>query len=83
MSPKGHITHARRHDLGHITLVQYAPVLVCEFFTSVQFNSIFFINFNSPSSLQSDGAHKLILKSSASLRRFFQRLSRKKGLGQN
>ena len=37
VSSRGHGTHARRHNLGHIASVQYAPVLVCELFTTVQF----------------------------------------------
>ena len=37
VSSRGHGTHARRYDLGHIASVQYAPVLVCELFTTVQF----------------------------------------------
>ena len=37
VSSRGHGTHARRHNLGHIASVQYAPVLVCELFTIVQF----------------------------------------------
>ena len=41
MSSMGHGTHARRHDVGHIGSVQYAPVLVCELFTIVQFITTF------------------------------------------
>ena len=41
VSSWGHGTHACRHDLGHIASVQYAPVLVCEPFTTVQFIVIF------------------------------------------
>ena len=37
MSSRGHGTHAHRHDVGHIASVQYAPVLVCDIFTIVQF----------------------------------------------
>ena len=37
VSSRGYGTHARRHDLGHIASVQYAPVLVCELFTTIQF----------------------------------------------
>ena len=47
---------------------------------SIEFN--FLINFDRPS-LQSDGTHKLTLKSLVFLRRFSQRPSLKKGLGQN
>ena len=45
VSSRGHEIHARRHDLGHIASVQYAPVLVCEFFTTVQFNIAFLTVF--------------------------------------
>ena len=32
MSSKGYGTHAHWHDLGHITPVRYAPILVCVHF---------------------------------------------------
>ena len=50
VSPRGHGAHARRHDLGHIAPVQYAPVLV---YIKKNFNRSFhnlFDNFNSSSS---------------------------------
>ena len=37
VSSRGHGTHARQHDLRHFASVQYATVLVCEFFTTIQF----------------------------------------------
>ena len=45
VSSKGYKTHARRHNLGHIASVQYAPVLVCEFFITVQFITTFLTVF--------------------------------------
>ena len=49
MSPRGHGAHARRHDLGHIAPVQYAPVLVYENFFNRSFHNLF-DNFNRSSS---------------------------------
>ena len=45
VSSKGYKTHARRHNLGHIAPVQYALVLVREFFITVQFITTFLTVF--------------------------------------
>ena len=81
MSSRGDGTHARRHDLGHIASVLYAPVLMCEFLQS--FSLLYLNSFNHSLSLQSNGVLKLVSRSSLFLRRFFPRPSRRKGLGQN
>ena len=45
VSSRGYGTHACRHNLGHIASIQYAPVLVCEFFIIVQFITTFLTVF--------------------------------------
>ena len=45
VSSRGYGTHARQHNLGHIVSVQYAPILVREFFITVQFITTFLIVF--------------------------------------
>ena len=45
VSSRGYGTHARQHNLGHIVSVQYTPILVREFFITVQFITTFLIVF--------------------------------------
>ena len=81
-SSKGDGIYARRHDLGSTKSVQYAFVLVFDSFY-IRLVAVSSSLFNHPFLLQLDVVHKLVLRNLVFLRRFFQRPSRKKGLGQS
>ena len=53
---------------------------ICKYFLH---SSAMDLSFNRLFSLQVDGAHKLVFRSLVSLKRFFRRPSRKKGLGRS
>ena len=74
--------YARRHDLGSTKSVQYASVLVFDYFY-IRLVEVPPSLFNRPFLLQLDGVHKLVLRSLVFLRRFFQRPSQRKGLGRS
>ena len=72
MSPRRHGLYARRHDLGHITPVQYDPVLVYLEFVTIHF-LMFFDQFNHSSSFAVRRRPQVDIKEFAFLEKIFSK----------
>ena len=68
---RGDGVHARRHNLGYIAPVQYAPVLVCEFF-NYPFHNLF-DNFSRSSSFAVRRRPQVDIKEFAFLEKIFSK----------